>query len=77
MKCRDRRCRVGKINKRRPVVFRMGRFSSVAHPCSICGRLHWEDGSPVRNHFGHRSFLLKDGKLFYIDRNGDGYFHFL
>jgi len=36
--------------------------SSPAYVCEKCGRLHWEDGSPVFNRAGNPAFI-KDGGL--------------
>jgi len=74
MKCRDYQCRKGAIDKKMPVWIKTSCVSStVVYPCNICGRLHWENGSPVRNRSGHRGFL-KNGKVFNLPKNGKGYF---
>jgi len=70
MKCKDYQCRKGEIDIKSGFPIRTGcSGSSMAYPCSVCGRLHWHDGSPVRNRGGNRAFL-KDGHLVNINRKG-------
>lgn len=75
MKCRDRMCRVGEIDMSKVITVRMriGCIeSSIAHPCSLCGRLHFANGRPISNRRRHRAFL-KNGKFIHIDKKGNIY----
>ena len=34
-----------------------GRTSANAHPCTVCGRLHWSNGLPAFTQGGDKSYL--------------------
>jgi hypothetical protein len=36
---------------------------ALAFPCSLCGRLHWEDGDPVIHRADNRYAYLIDGLI--------------
>ena len=59
MKCKEPGCN-GEINENITVHLRVGCSVTAvqpAHPCSLCGRLYWDDGSLVYNRPGYRVFL--------------------
>lgn len=61
MKCRDYKCRKGAIDTTKVIYVKTGCASSdVAFPCSLCGRLHFRDGSQIQNRRKHRVFLKAD-----------------
>lgn len=42
-----------------------GRYA-LAHPCNICGRVHWPDGHAVFNRPGHKVYL-ENGEIVHRD----------
>ena len=63
----------GQVDVTKMVSIRVGCASfSVAHPCSQCGRLHWEDGGEVNNRCGHKAYI-KNGRLTNVDQDGKEY----
>lgn len=70
MQCRDYRCRKGEVNTGEKVMLQTGCNSAApAHPCTVCGRLHWPNGDPVHNRSGHRAFF-QEGRVININRRG-------
>lgn len=71
MKCTERDCN-GQIDQEIAVQLRVGCDSfNTAHPCTVCGKLCWPDGSSVSNRQGHATFLAKDGvRIENRDKNG-------
>lgn len=72
--CKDQKCGKGTIDKTQRISLRTGCSSfSVAHPCSVCGRLHWgSDGLPVSNRSEHAAYF-KDGKIVHVQADGVEY----
>jgi len=69
MKCTENSC-TGEIDLEQNVQVRTGCMSStIVHPCGVCGRLHWKEGSGVQNRAGHKAFF-KNGYLVNVDENG-------
>ncbi len=61
--CVEKDCN-GTVNTKTIVTVKTGCLSySTCHPCSICGRLHWKDGTGVFNRPGDRAFLDEHDRI--------------
>lgn len=71
LKCRDYKCKKGTVEFEKRITIRTGCSSfDTAFPCSLCGRLHWKNGAPVRNRRGHRAFW-KNKRMYNLTRKGE------
>ena len=71
MNCSGKECR-GTIDTSQTVALHTGCSSfRSAHPCKICGMLHWEDGTPCINRQGNKTFRRSDGRIVVVNREGE------
>ncbi|MFA7201801.1 MAG: hypothetical protein WC099_02310 [Candidatus Paceibacterota bacterium] len=71
LKCRDYKCKKGTVDLSKEIPIRTGCSSiDVVFPCSVCGRLHWKQGDPVRNRRGQRAFW-ENGRMYNLTRKGE------
>ena len=76
MKCQNESGCEGLLDNARSVPMRVGCASfENALVCPQCGRIHWQDGTPVLNRQEYRAFL-KGGEIVNCDEKGVEVNHF-
>jgi hypothetical protein len=74
MRCKNELYCSGDVDLGVPILLRVGCSDfNEAFACSVCGRLHWENGEPVLSRRGFRAFL--EGSDIVVQKDDKGAEH--